>query len=215
MTLRTAGHRRDRIQSGGAIVGVHKIHERRRAQLRLRKPQDAPRRGIDADEIAVERGHAEEIGRQREKTIELVGRPLALLRTAPTCVPTVVIMASRSGVGLEDVAVEELHHADHGGTLQHRHAERCVQADLPRHWRARKIRIARDVGNPRRLRGTPTRDRAGRLPGANVELPAGCGKLVEGKRRRLPHADATGGRCGRGRLPTTRRIASRAPRTPP
>ena len=68
-----------------------------RSSSSLRIAEDAFPGRIQAEEVAVEAGDAEQIERQREERFELLAGPLPLDVTWPIWLPTVVIVSSRSG----------------------------------------------------------------------------------------------------------------------
>ena len=106
------------------------------------KPSTVCQAGLTPHEIAVERGHAEQIQRQLEEAIEVVAGPLPL-DVEPIWLQIVVIIASRSGDGFEDVAAEELHHALHAAALHDRQGERGMEADAFGDRGAREVVVAR------------------------------------------------------------------------
>ena len=115
------GHRR------GAIVGVHALQVRRGTQFRDREAENALPRLIEPLEVPVEVRDAQQVAREREESIEL------LLGAAPPH-ELADLTADRGehleqrGVGLPDLAAEELHHGDHLVADDDREAEGAVQA---------------------------------------------------------------------------------------
>ena len=109
-----------------AIVLVHEVHERSRHELGRRMAQRAVPRFVDAREIAVEAGDAQQIAGHREEALEL------LLRARPPDEFSELTAERREHaqdlfVRLEDRSGEELEDADDLVAEQHRQAERRMQ----------------------------------------------------------------------------------------
>ena len=140
----------------------------------------------------------------------------------PICEPRLVIVASRSLVGVAQIGREELDHREHGGAA-HRERERRLQPRAGGRPRARVAAAGRHAGEPGRRLGGPDAARAGprRRPSASARLsatksPAVRPRLDAAQRPALgrrPHgADVPGQRPARSpRAAPDRRRARRGP----
>jgi hypothetical protein len=127
---------------------MHQVHEGR-DRLGGRVAQRAVPGFVDAREVAVEAGDAEQIAGHREETLELLLRP----RT-PDEFPELLAERGEHAedliVRLEDRPREELEDADDLLVEHHRQAERRMQPRVERGVAAGEGRLLRDVGDPAR-----------------------------------------------------------------
>src|SRR6185503_239645 len=126
-----------------AVVGVDEVDVRPARQLLDRVAERLLPGGVEAPEVAVEAGDAEEVARHEEERLELVLRALALDELAD--------LAADRGEQLEqvlvrlaDLAAEELEHAEHDPAELDREAEGAVQPFARGDRGAREVRVADD-----------------------------------------------------------------------
>ena len=170
--------RRERLDSGSAVIRMDEFHERSRAEFGLRKAEHGLPGGIDPDEIAVERRHAEEVERQLEKSVELFTRQLAL-DVQPDLTADRRDRGEKGRRWFDDVAAEEFHHPHHARALQDGKAESGVKTGPLGDGRAREIRIAGHVWYPGGLAGGP--DATGQAdPGVNVNSSVAAANSLNG-----------------------------------
>jgi hypothetical protein len=131
------------------------------------------RRRVEVHDQAamVHRDHAVE-ARIDDRRLELLGAEQQVLGAAALD-ELADLAADRAhqlelvGVGHAHRRCEELHHAEHAVAAEHRQADAGAQPRAQRDLAAREVRVALDVGDPRRLAARP--DAAGRpTPGSNV-----------------------------------------------
>src|SRR5207244_12550055 len=97
---------------------------------------------VEAFEIAVEAGDADQIEGQTEESIELLFRA-ATLDELPDLAANRLEHLQQRFVWLTDLAAEELHHAEHRGAEEDRKAERGVQAFSGGDGGAREVGVVR------------------------------------------------------------------------
>ena len=177
------GHRR------GAVVGVHALQVRRGTQFRDREPENALPRLIEPFEVAVEACDAQQVAREREEAIELLLGAAPLHELADLTADRGEHLEQR-GVGLPDLAAEELHHGDHVVADDDGEAEGAVQAFHRGRGRAGEVPVEEYVRDERGLCGRP--DPAGQ-PDAALERGRPAMRIEAGKRRawRVPDLDAS------------------------
>ena len=177
--LRVVHDRGPRADRGLAVVGVDEVQPRLRQQFLSRDPQRALPCRIQAEEIPVEVGDAQQVRRQREEPVELLLGPLPLDEQAD-------LAADRRQhrqqirVGLADLAAEEFHDPEDLGAAQHGEAERGVQA---RAARRQALAESSDRGRRRESR---------RVGGSTTRVPAGR-RLPQRRSARLTAANSSNG----------------------
>ena len=152
------------------------------------KPSVALPRRIEALEVAVEAGDAEQVERQHEETIELLLRAPALDELADLAADRAEHL-EQLRVGLADLAAEELHDAEHVGAEDDRKAERGVQP-LSRGRGARgKVVVAQTSGMNA---GWPLAQTRPGQPDAALEGRGAAERFEVGEARagRMPGGDA-------------------------
>ncbi len=144
-----------------AVVGVDELQPRLGQQFLSRYPQRALPCWIQPDEIPGKVGDAEQVPRQCEEPVELLLGPFPLDEQANLAADRRE-HSQQVGVGLADLATEELHDPQDLGAPHHGEAERGVQARPLGLRRAREVGIVDDVRNPGGLVGSTTLVPAGR-----------------------------------------------------
>ena len=192
-----AATRRERAERGDrrvAIVGMDEVEERRGAEFVVGVSEHALPRGIEPQKVAVEVGHAEQIQREVEEALELIGSATAFHVDANQ---TADGGHRRQILGrhLHGLAAEELHHRDDPVVPQDRNGDRPVKARAPcrRDPGQRRVELHAvhhdcGPGGPDPARHADAAGEGGRA--------ADVGELREWARRIRPGAETPEGRSG-------------------